>query len=95
LAIAITLETTGTVAAGATAITGTVTMNGAKIAGGDTIMAVIVGGITARRTSGAIVKAGAIAMTVADLEDMATDTDIAINTVTQKRSHQAPFFMFF
>jgi hypothetical protein len=64
LAIVIITVTTGTVAAGATVITGIVIMNGVKTAGGGMIMAVIAAGTIAEPMSEVIVKAGAIAMTV-------------------------------
>ena len=52
-------------AAGATGITGTITMSGAKIAGGVMTTATIVAGINAKLMSAVIVKAGTIVTTIA------------------------------
>ena len=72
------MVTTGMAATGATGVTGTIIMNGAKIAGGVMIMVIIVAGISAKRTSAVIVKAGTIAMTIAVA---AKATDVVMATI--------------
>jgi hypothetical protein len=71
------MVTTGMADAGATGITGTITMSGAKIAGGVMTMAIIAVGINAKLMSAAIVKAGTIAMTIVGV-DAVTGTDINV-----------------
>lgn len=80
LAIAIITVITGTVVTGATVTTGTAIMNGVKTAGGVMIMATIVAGISVKRMSVAIVKAGAI---VTIIVEKAADMDTAIKHIRQ------------
>ena len=58
-----TTADTGTVATGATVTTGTDIMSGVKTAGGNTITAITVAGISVRPTSAATAKAGTIVTT--------------------------------
>lgn len=66
LAIAIITVITGTVVTGATVTTGIAIMSGAKTVGGVMIMATTVAGISVKRMSVAIVKAGAIVTIIAE-----------------------------
>lgn len=61
-------------------ITGIAIMSGAKTAGGVMIMAIIVAGISVKRMSVAIVKAGAIVTIIAE---KAADMDTAIKHIRQ------------
>ena len=80
LAIAIITVITGTVVTGEIVITGIAIMSGAKTAGGVMIMAIIVAGISVKRMSVAIVKAGAIVTIIAE---KAADMDTAIKHIRQ------------
>ncbi len=80
LAIAIITVITGTVVTGATVTTGIAIMSGVKTAGGVMIMAIIVAGISVKRMSVAIVKAGAIVTIIAE---KAADMDTAIKHIRQ------------
>ena len=71
---------TGTVVTGATVTTGIAIMSGVKTAGGVMIMAIIVAGISVKRMSVAIVKAGATVMIIAG---KVVDTDIVIKHIHQ------------
>ena len=79
-------------AAGATGITGTITMSGAKIAGGVMTMAIIAVGINAKLMSAATVKAGETGMIIAEVvvAAMVMVTDITTNT---KKEPTGSFFI--
>ena len=92
LAIVMTTADTGTVATGATVTTGIAIMNGVKTAGGNTITAITVAGISVRLTNAATAKAGKIVTTAvaAGVTEKAEATVTAI-TINNKRSLPAPF----
>jgi hypothetical protein len=89
LAIAIITVTTGTAAAGVTAATGIVIMNGAATTGVDMIMAIIVAGISVTLMSAATVRAGETVTTIVG-PDAATVMGIIADT---KKEPHGSFFI--
>lgn len=90
LAIAIITVTTGTVAAGVTAATGIVTMNGVTNAGTNMTTATIVAGINVTPMNAVIAKAGEIVMTIAAAKAMVVATVIITDT---KKAPRGAFFI--
>ena len=80
LAIAIITVITGSLVTGEIVITGIAIMSGVKTAGGVMIMAITVAGISVKRMSVAIVKAGATVMIIVEKAGV---TGIAIKHIRQ------------
>ena len=90
-----TTADTGTVANGATVTTGIAIMNGVKTAGGNTITAITVAGISVRLTNAATAKAGKIVTTAvaAGVTEKAEATVTAI-TINNKKEPSGSFFFY-